>query len=209
MATLQFFAGQGSENEITGGSGLGFYGATGFGSSVAVGNYADTCFITNSTGTAQGTQANNFKYIASDNPGVGSGIINGSPQLALTYLPNEQATLHIRFTHATGVQTQNAEIRIYDRVNVDSAPTGVTCKAAEIVHPDGVQNNTGSGDVDWSTISGYISLPMIDSPGMSGLRPDGALTVSDDHSWYAALSFSPDSIGSKSQFALLFSTEYL
>jgi hypothetical protein len=74
MATISFYT---DGNQIGGGSGLGFYGDAGFGASVAVGAYQGRTFITNSTGTAQGPQGDNIKYV---NPGsgilgaVGSGI---------------------------------------------------------------------------------------------------------------------------------------
>lgn len=209
MATLQFFAGQGTPTELVGGSGLGFYGSS-FGSSVTVGSYGDTIYITNNTGSDQGPQADNFKYIASDNPGTGSGILNGSTQLDLRSVPNDVATLNIRFSHTSSVQTQNGEVRFYNRTDTNVAPTDVTVKAAEIIHPDPTQTSNGSGDIDWITPGGSaVVVDLIDSPGESGLRPDGASTTSQIHDFFIVLSSSPDSIGSKSEFGLFCSLEYL
>lgn len=209
MATLQFFAGQGSPTELVGGSGLGFYGSS-FGSSVSVGSYGDTIYITNNVGADQGPQADNFKYIASDNPGTGSGILNGSTQLNLTSVPNDVATLNIRFSHGSTVQTQNGEVRFYNRTDPDVAPTAVTVKAAEIIHPDPTQVDNGSGDADWITPGGSTTVvDLIDSPGTSGERPDGASTTDTQHDWYIVMSSSPDSIGSKTEFGLYCSLEYL
>ena len=53
MAEITF--GIGSQQNIAG-SGLGFYGAT-FGSSVQIGSFQDTTFVTNAAGTAQGPSA--------------------------------------------------------------------------------------------------------------------------------------------------------
>lgn len=209
MATIQFFAGQGTPIELVGGSGLGFYGSS-FGSSVSVGAYGESIYITNNTGSAQGPQADNFKYIASDTPGTGSGIINGVTQLDLRSVPNDVATLNIHFTHGTTVQTQNGEVRFYNRSNVDTAQVGVTVKAAELIHPDVTQTSNGSGDIDWITPGGStVVVDLIDSPGESGQRTSGASTTDTIHDWYLAMSASPDSIGSKTEFGLYVSLEYL
>jgi hypothetical protein len=52
-------------------------------------------------------------------------------------------------------------------------------------------------------------MPLIASPGTSGLSPSGADTVDVQHDWYVAISGSPDSIGSKTQYGLYVSLEYL
>ncbi len=210
MATVEFYAGQGTPYQIVGGSGLGYYGATGFASSVITGEYADTVFITNSAGSDEGPQANNFKWIPSDNVGVGSGTINGTPDLQLSYLPNSQATLNCRFTHASSIFTQNAEVRIYDRTSINSGPSGVTCMAAEIIHVVPSQGAGGSGDLDWISPAGSsVVLELVDSPGISGEAPNGTSTQDTTHDWYMVLSISPDSVGSKTLVGLYFSTEYL
>jgi hypothetical protein len=210
MATVEFYAGQGTPYQIVGGSGLGYYGGAGFASSVVTGEYADTVFITNSAGSDEGPQANNFKYIVSENPGVGSGIINGTPQLALTYLPNSQATLNCRFTHTSAILTQNAEVRIYDRTSINNGPSGVTCQAAEIIHVVPSQTSGGSGDLDWISPAGSsVILDLVDSPGTSGEAINGTSTQDTQHDHYIVLSISPDSVGSKTLVGLYYSTEYL
>jgi hypothetical protein len=52
-------------------------------------------------------------------------------------------------------------------------------------------------------------MNLISSPGMSGLRPSGADTVSTQHDWYVGISAMPDSVGSKTQYGLYTSLEYL
>lgn len=216
MATINFLAGGGafSINNL-GGSGLGFYGA-GFGYSVDVASFQDTTFITNSAGTAQGPQVNNVKYM-----NIGSGIINSaSSGVPLTSIPNYLATLNIRFTHTSAVKTQNAKFYIYDRNSINSPASGVTTRIAQLIHPDTVQNNNGSGDTTWvgittnpltgsATVGGSgITVSLVASPGTSGLRPNGASTTDTQHDWYMAITASPDSVGSKT-FAGFVLCEYL
>jgi len=216
MAAINFYAGGGtfSINNL-GGSGLGFYGA-GFSYSVDVGSFQDTTFITNSAGTAQGPQVNNVKYM-----NIGSGIINSaSSGVPLTAIPNYLATLNIRFTHSSAVKTQNAKFYIYDRNNINNPGSGVTVRVAQLIHPDIVQTNNGSGDTTWvgvttnpltgsATVGGSgITVNGVASPGTSGLRPNGANTTDTQHDFYYAISCSPDSVGSK-VFGGYFILEYL
>jgi hypothetical protein len=189
----------------TGGSGIGFYGSS-FGSSVGVGNYQNTTFITDSNGAIQGEQINNIQWTHPN-----SGSINGAASVELTKIPNYLSTLNLRFSHSTAVNAQNAKLRIYDRSNINNNPSGVTCKVAEIVHPDTVQNNNGSGDTTWLTPRGSaIIVDMAQSPGLSGMYAGGgsAGVLGTQHDWYAAIAVSPDSVGSK-LFALYFELEYL
>ena len=189
------------------GSGLGFYGSAGFGASVAVGSFQDNTYVTNSNGTAQGPQTNNFKYI-----NASSGYLNGATSgLHLRQIPNYQSTVQVRFTYDTGVKVQNAKARIYDRTNINNAATGVLCYVADIWHSDTVQNMNGSGASTWSALAGSsVVLTFANaSPGVSGLAPSGTNTVSDTHDWWMVLSASPNSVGSKTQFGLYVELEYL
>lgn len=206
MATLSFIAGGGgfAINNLSG-SGLGFYGS-GFGNSVNVASYQDTTFITDATGTSQGPQVNNVKY-----QNIGSGIVNSaSSGIKLTAIPNYLATLNIRFTHTSAVKTQNAKLYIYDRSSINNPASGVTTKVAQIIHPDIIQNNNGSGDGTWQTPTGSsVVMNFVASPGPSGLSINGSQTTDLQHDWYAAISASPDSIGSKTLYGLYFQLEYL
>lgn len=205
MALLQFFAGEGFNIDNLNGSGLGFFGSAGFGASVPVGEYQGTTFITNSTGTVQSSQVDNVKYA-----NAASGIVGSSSSgIALTAIPNYQSTLNIRFTHGTAVQTQNVKLRIYDRDSVNNDPSGVTCKVAEVIHPNTTQINDGSGSTTWYTPTGSsVIMDLVSSPGTSGLSPNGPSTTDTQHDHYICLSASPDSVGSK-LFALYCELEYL
>ncbi len=204
MATFTFH----STGYDIGSSGIGFFGSAGFGSSVAVGSYNDSSYITNSNGTIAGPSLNNIKFSHPQ-----SGIVNGlaAPSgLLLTRITNAQSTLNIRFSHATGVITQNAKLRIYDRSNINYPASGVTTKVAEIIHPSTSNSVVGSGSATWVTPGGSGTiLNLTNSPGMSGFSPAGSGTISDRHDWFLALSSSPDSIGSKTQYAMWVELEYL
>jgi hypothetical protein len=204
MATISFW----SDNIGINNSGLGFYGAT-FGNSVAVGSYQQTTFITNSAGTALGPQVNNVKWANQS-----SGIVDSSTTgIALTAIPNADATLEIRFEHSTPVFTQNAQIKIHDRVSTSNAASGVTTKVAEVRHIGATQLNNGSGDTAWTHFSGGIlsanqTKNLTPGPGSGGRSANGVGAYDMSHSHYLAMSVSPDTIGSKS-FAMYFSVEYL
>lgn len=187
------------------GSGLGFYGNT-FGASVEVGAYQDSTWITNSNGTSQGPQVNNIKWTHPN-----SGSINGLDSKNLLDIPNHLASLKIRFNHSSAVRTQNARLRIFDRSSINNNASGVTTKVAELIHPSETQTGSlGSGDSSWETPNGSSAvMTLVASPGLSGLRPNGASTTDMNHDWYLGMSASPDSIGSKTLYGLYFSVEYL
>lgn len=210
-AELKFYAG--SNNLIPPGSGLGFYGGV-FGASVRVGQSQQTTYITNAAGTAQGPAADNIKY-----HNIASGIVNSATgALFLRNIPNQEATLNIRFTYDLAVNVQNVEVRIYDRTNTASAATGVTTYVAELIHFGTSQASAiGSGGASWMVFSGSAvsndqSLVLANSPGSGGFAAANGLTsthLDTQHDWYLALSASPDSIGSKQLYGLYASLEYL
>jgi len=205
MATVDF---RSNDAFTLGTSGLGFFGAAGFGASVQIGAWQDRTYVTNSDGTAQGPEVDNVKYSHLNSGIIGPGASGVS--INLTNIPNYQSTLNIRFTHGTVVQTQNGVVQIYDRINTANNPSGVHCQVAEMIHPELLQSITGSGDTAWINASGSATtVPLVSSPGLSGIRPNGVSTSGTQHDWYLSLSASPQSIGSKTNFGLYFSTEYV
>ena len=204
MASISFWgAAPASINNLSG-SGISFMGSS-FGQSIAVSEYNSTTWISNGAGTTDGGQINNIQFFNQS-----SGSINGAAPVHLRQIPNYLATLHIKFNHDTAVKTQNAKLRIYDRANINNDPSGVTCKVYECRHVDTAQTLNGSGADTWSTPHGSsVVLDLVSSPGISGLRPNAGNTMSTEHLWALCLSASPDSIGSKQNFALWFSTEFL
>ena len=184
---------------------MGFFGST-FSDSVPVGEYQNTTYVTNGNGTTQGPQTNNVKWL-----NAASGILNSaSSGVSLLSIPNYLSTLIIEFSHTSAVRLQNTKLYIYDRSSINNNPSGVVCKAAEIIHPDVSQlGSTGSGSPEWLTPAGSSYMTLTPSPGRSGLYLNGPSTTDVIHTHYIALSASPSSIGSKTQFGLYISTEYL
>lgn len=175
------------------GSGLGLYGQN-FGYSIPVGSYNQRTFCTDSTGTVQGNEVNNNQWQST------SGVIVGQlgSGTLLQRLPNYMSTLNIRLTNSTPCQTQNCKLYGYDRVNPNNPPSGVTCYGAVIIHPNTVQDLSGSGSPLWILLSGsgsYLSLPS--SPGTSGLSPNGPSTQDTQHDSFVSITASPNSVGSK------------
>lgn len=207
MAAIKFYGDSAGPFDVDlYGSGLGFYGAGSFGASVAVGAWQENTYITDGNGAIQGPQANNVKWTHSL-----SGEIAGSTNLGLRYIPNADATLNVRFTHGSAVQVQNAELRIYDRVTITVGATGVTTRAAELIHTSPSNIVLGSGDTSWVSPSGdSVTLDLVKSPGISGVAGHGSsVTPAARHDWYVALSARPDSIGSKTQYGMYVALEYL
>lgn len=214
MAAINFISYFVNDINDLAGSGLGFYGAGSFGSSVQVGSYQDNTFITDSTGSSNGPKCNNIKYVH-----PASGDLGGGDVRYLRAIPNQLATLNIRFTNTTPVATQNIAVRIFDRVNINNPASGVTTMVSELVHPWNTQSPDGSGSTSWAhlggsggTINGVTydnPLVLLNSPGSGGWAPSGTSTVDVQHDWYLGISGSPDSIGSKTQYGLYVSLEYL
>jgi len=209
MASIDFYIEAGGDfNVDMAGSGLGFYGSSGFGTSVAVNSWQDSTYVTDGNGLIQGPQAGNVKWTHAN-----SGEVEGTTNLALTYIPNYQSSLNVRFTHGSAVQCQNVEARVYDRASINVGASGVTTRMVEIIHPDVTQVAGGSGDSAWIEPAGSgITVGMAKSPGESGqFAGDGTASTRTDtrHDWYLGISGSPDSIGSKTLYGLYISLEYL
>lgn len=212
MASITFLAGgYGFPINNLNNSGLGFFGAGGFGQSVPVGSWQGSTFITDGYGVNQGPQVNNIQWVHPN-----SGAVQGGTIVNLVDIPNYQSTLNIHFNNSTAVRTQNAQLYIYDRVSTNNSPSGVTCAVAQLVHPDVTQIPGGSGDISWEFPAGssYVPASILNngntfSPGQSGQSPNGPNTEDMNHDWYFAVSASPTTIGSKTYFGALFSVEYL
>ena len=138
------------------GSGLGFYGSGGFGTSVPLLSYNKTTYLTNSDGTANGGQIRNNEFIS----GIwgASGVrLNNTPSSTgmLAKLNGMKSSLVIHFDHTSTVKTQNVQLRIYDRNNIDSPASGVITKVAEVVNFGGQSYSTWLGNASsdfWSTV---------------------------------------------------------
>ena len=147
-----------SEGYTLSGSGLGFFGSTA-GSSVQIGSYQDSTFVSNADGSTTALNMNNIKYKnydASDTTKTypsGQILVNadggGSVEMHLSGIKSNAATMGIEFGHTTAVKVQNAQLRIYDRTNINYPATGVNTKVAEIINHNGLstlgRSLTGTG----------------------------------------------------------------
>ena len=195
-------------------SGLGFYGDLGFATPVALGEFQGRTFVTNPAGSVEGFECNNTKLCQTGGwsgiTGV-SGVIVGQTGngISLRNLPNYLATFNLRLVADSQVRAQNAKLTVFDGQSVARNPSGLNFYAAEITHSSRLQTEEGTGDPVWINVHGSTAtLGLIDTPGASGLRPNGDLTVDTRHDWYVAASCSPITPGDK-QFAMLFEVDYL
>lgn len=217
-ATIQFLAGTPDRVQLSN-LGLGFYGPGNFSTPIKPGQWADNTYVSDATGSQQGPKASNTKFFDDYSATLGTGDTH-----VLTDIPNDLAPLQIRLTTDEPCLARNATFIFYDR-NDDNPgpPVGVTAKVAEIVHPITTMAPnapTGTGATRWSTpggaggsINGRVydpPVPFTDSPGVNSVAAGSPVPVeSTVHEWFAAIAVSPDTIGSKTQFALMFVVEYV
>lgn len=223
--------------EHTLGSGLGFYGSA-FGVSVPVGSQQRSTYVTDANGTSQGVQLNNTAMNTSGTISAkGTVAINSSTPIDLDKLPNYLCPLNLRFTHSTPVRVQNCKLRIFDRNDISKPASGVSTYVYEARHPSNSQvvtslgfraskDTTASAGFKWTEFDptlAQLDLPLTSSPGTSGLNTDdtdtdltlgyvsksGISLQSMRHDWYVALSSEPQSIGSKTNYGLYFTVEYI
>lgn len=238
MAELKFYGniitpqGAGELINHSAGSGLGFYGL-GFGVSVPIDTRQKTTYVTDALGTASGSQLNNTEMITEgDVNTAGTVKTQNAATIALDKLPNYLCPLNIRFEHTEPVAVQNCKLRIFDRNNINNHASGVATYVYEARHPSNSQSQTnlshrGRSENSWFLFESTESMndmPFTPSPGLSGTNtvvadvaaPDKGWTTTSGstfqsfrHDWYVALSAEPNTIGSKTQYGLYFTLEYL
>ncbi len=213
-AAIDFLAGQGGGTFVDlNASGLGFFGNA-HGTSVQVGEYQDTTFITSSNGSIEGPQGTNCKYDA-----ITSGVFVDSDSVAVapSAMVINSGTMNMRFTFSspdTNVQTQNGELRIFDRIDPTTGAVGVTTQLLQIVNGGSGVSTSGTAEAlashsGWIAASGdTVISTLLSSPGSGGLSPSGTDTEDSRHDWYICLSATPLSIGSKTAFGLYCQLEY-
>lgn len=212
-AAVIFLSGDGTTIQNLNGSGLGFFGTGGFGFSVQVSSYQDRTFITNGAGTIEGFEVDNNKFLDGgafgSEPNVSGVTLLGSG-LLLSQIPNYLSTVNVRFTNDTAVTTQNAILYIHDRISKVNAPSGVKAQVAEVIHIGTDHGPVGSGDNIWIRASGDgATVPLVSGPGVSGFSPSGPATSADRHDWFVAITATPLSIGSKTEFGMFVELEFL
>ncbi len=209
-AAIDFYAGLGGGSWIDlSVSGIGFFGAI-FGTSVQVGQYQDSSFVSSSDGSSEGHEATNCKFVTPSGTSV-----NGDVEVAPTSMVVNSGTLNVRFTFDSVVKTQNCELRIFDRVAITNGATGVTTQVLQISNGgSGVSSSgtalTSANHQGWIAASGSGTVVnLLSSAGSGGLSPSGTDTEDTRHDWYVGLSASPLSIGAKQAFGIYTQLEYL
>lgn len=224
--------------EHTQGSGLGFFGGT-FGISVPVGEYQDSTQVVNANGTQSGVKASNTKYIKDfilEGSGINwngaeygsSGVPNYAAPLNIRFTNDEGVRVQncrLRIfdrldvsNHASGVTTQVYEIRHPHAVPGDDALKGPLAHRAILTHEwQTYLPGTSMTDMDLTSgpgPSGLNTVPGDPLPAQDGIYTNyisesGDACRATRHDWYIALSASPDNIGSKTDYGLYFTLEYL
>ncbi len=210
-AAIDFYAGEGGGTWTDlNGSGLGFFGAS-FGTSVQVGEYQDTTYISASDGSAPaGPQATNCKFSTPSGT-----VINGAASVVPSAVPINSGTLNVRFTFDSAVKTQNCELRIFDRSVITNGATGVTTQVLQVanggsgVHTDGTALAPASHQGYIAPSGSGTVVALLSSAGTSGLSPSGVDTEDDRHDWYVCMSATPLSIGAKEAYGIYCQLEYL
>jgi len=193
--TIDWFGGDGSNEILPAESGefdtLGFFGAA-FGFSIRVGEWNNTCRVTNDNGTTDNGQIPNLRFANTSGAFVASDLVARE----LNQIDNDEATLRIRLNTDSAVSTQNSAFRAFDRVNINNDPSGVTVNACEIIKVP--SDPVGSGDTNWTAIAGTTDLAL-----------DDQVAASSIHTWYLGVTASPQSIGEKTDLGFYFETEFL
>lgn len=137
--------------------------------------------------------ANSVKYISSTQFDNGS----GTETLNDTNLTQDECVLQIEFTDASSVAITNARFYAYDGTTVTTEAVGV-----DVVAFEQGQSATTWTVINDDTVSGALTSGSIGGDN-SGERLDladqGAAT---DHTYYIAISASPESVGAKTSFDL-------
>ncbi len=193
--TIDWFGGDGSNEIVPAESGefdtLGFFGAA-FGFSIRVGEFNQTCRVTNDDGSTDLAQIPNLKFFNASGAFVAGELLARE----LLQIDNDEATLRVRMFTDSSVSTQNSAFRAFDRVDINNGPSGVLVKAAEIIKIP--SQGVGSGNTFWTDIAGTGDLDLVDQVAASSV-----------HSWFVGLTASPQSIGEKTDLGFYFETEFL
>jgi hypothetical protein len=164
------------------GSGLAFFGSTA-GSSVQIGNYQDTTYVSNGNATQFTDASSNIKFQkVSQYPSgrcVLEAVAGSAYETGLTGVRTMYGSLGIEFGHTSAVNVQNCQLRIYDRSNTSDPASGVVTKVAELVnHNGGTWDNQGADNGLSSAAQGSGDLWWWGEPWPSALTSQNYYTNS-------------------------------
>ena len=173
------------------GSGLAFYG-TSAGSSVQIGAFQDNTYVANADGSSYSSAAGNVKYVANTFPSgmcTTDGFGGAEFTTGLSGVCSYQATMGVQFGHTTAVKTQNVQLRIYDRSNINHPASGVNTKVAEIINHNGHSDSTNQGTLgNPSTVVGSGDFFWWGEPWPTEYSTKGYYTNSSGEVFYNGLS---------------------
>ena len=186
--TWEYYGGAGPAWTDIAANTIVFSGSGGLDQPVTVAAWQDETHIgSGDPGTDQcgANHCNNVKWISSTQFALNGG---GTETLNDTNLVATECTLRIRFTDGSSVAITNARFYAYDGSTTTTIATGVDCMAFE----QGVTATT------WTEINNTTGPVGGDNTGERvDLADQGAAT---DHTYYIAVSASPESVGAKTAF---------
>ena len=219
-------------------SGIGFYGGD-FGLSVPVGSPQETTFVTSADGTSAGLRLQNTKYLTDTTVEYGGSTKNlddlpnyyAPLNVRFTHdspVRTQNCKLKIFNRQDVTKAAEDVDTWVYEIRHPNPLEAGLTLnhRAAGYLAHEWTEFK-GSSINNRSLSSSEMALTS--SPGVSGLNgnntdnnqdinyggfsnytsADANGHVSEQHDWYLALSAEPTTIGSKTNFGLYFTLEYL
>lgn len=143
--------------------------------------------------------ANYVTYISSTQFDNGGGTEN----LNDTNLTQDECTIRIRFTDASSVSITNARFYAFNSTTTTTRATGVDVVAFE----------QGQSATTWTVINDDTVAGALTTGGTGGDNSGHRLDLADqgaatDHTYYIAISASPESVGGKTDFDFGISLTY-
>ena len=197
MATFTWsaFMGAGPSWTDIGANTVVFSGSGGLTEPVTVASWQDETHIGNGDpGTDQcgANHPNNVKWTATN-----SMSLNGGAAQALndTNVTQDECTLQVVFTHGSAVALTNVRFYAYDGTTTTTPATGVDCVAFE----------QGESQTSWTVINDETVSGALTNGSIGGDNTSERLDLADsasatDHTYYIAVSASPEAVGAKTDF---------
>ncbi len=235
MVDIKFWAASGSEHQLSKGPGgnfdsngfeivnlergatnainrIGFFGSTGPGSTIVVGQYQSKTYPTDNEGDLRGPPLVQLKFVSSAVVQI-SGLWNA----AVGEVPSQSGTVAIRFTNPGGteVTTQNARISAVrltagdfgiagSGVEPDTQPDNLDVQAFECKHPFAPTTPIAT---TWTKIAGTSAAGGGSASNQLSLQNHSWSSIV--HDYFVALSASPTASSVNKRFAFMAYIEYL
>lgn len=187
---------------------LGFYGEGGRLNHVEVGEWQNNTYLVDSREQGVAQLPWNTKFYSNS-----SGYLNDLiDPIKLSYIPNYQSTLNIRFITDEPVKIMEAKVKLYDGDDLDNPPIGVRAKIAEIFHPGRVQVENQRNYEKWENAGSGEYVQLWKGPGEnSEYAGKYRYKRSSTNDWQLVLSVSPKEaeVVTRNFGSLYFMVEYI